>query len=42
MDGTIRVGGEDLKKVTAFKYLTSVLSSDRNILPEVRTRIISV
>ncbi|KAK3560882.1 hypothetical protein QTP86_022912 [Hemibagrus guttatus] len=33
--GSITVDGEDLKKVTEFKYLGSVISSDGDLLPDV-------
>ncbi|KAK3522363.1 hypothetical protein QTP86_007647 [Hemibagrus guttatus] len=35
IDGSITLDGEDLKKVTEFKYLVSVISSDGNLLPDV-------
>lgn len=38
-EGTISIGGEDVKKVTTFKYLGSTLSSDSDILPDVCMRV---
>ncbi|XP_073698816.1 uncharacterized protein [Garra rufa] len=38
-DGTINVGGEDLEKSTEFRYLGSVLSSDGDLLPDIRARV---
>lgn len=38
-DGTINISGEDLKKVTQFKYLGSVMSSDGEPLPTTRARV---
>ncbi|KAK3509567.1 hypothetical protein QTP70_006105 [Hemibagrus guttatus] len=39
IDGSITVDEEDLKKVTEFKYLGSVISSDGDLLPDVLARI---
>ena len=36
---TISVDGEDLKKVTQFKYLGSFISSDGDTLPDARARV---
>lgn len=38
-DGTISIDGEDLAKVSHFRYLRSMISNDGNILPDVRARI---
>ncbi len=38
-DGTINVSGEDLKKVTRFKYLGSIISSDGDTLPDAGARV---
>ncbi|XP_028677996.1 uncharacterized protein LOC114667054 [Erpetoichthys calabaricus] len=41
-NGTISIGGKDLKKVTNFKYLCSVISSDGNLFPDIRAKINAV
>src|SRR5262249_803174 len=38
-DGTIRVDGVDLKKVSDFKYLGSIISNDGITLPDARARV---
>ncbi|XP_056107178.1 uncharacterized protein LOC130085442 [Rhinichthys klamathensis goyatoka] len=38
-DGTIRVGGQPLNKVTEFKYLGSLIRSDGDSLPDARARV---